>query len=281
MWKEKLKLFATNLRILIYIVLAAAIAFGAVFVWNKYNLQQVVVDMSDATIAVLGTLLGAIVGGLFTLIGTNYLHRKTLKAQTEIKKKNLIYKPLYDELKDIQQNKLSSNEYPRYVQLDKNGHDYPNMIRFSVWGRIKNDTRFLESPKILIQEMEKLYAAINDYLAARERIGNILTTELNVLLESEKNTKCTIQNIGDSLAHRVLVGEKIDVFEYMHSAIAPKVEISTDEQQRINNLFYERCVVNAEIQQTKVNREAWEKQQKLVLELLITLIALVTKKYEE
>ena len=89
MWKEKLKLFATNLRILIYIVLAAAIAFGAVFVWNKYNLQQVVVDMSDATIAVLGTLLGAIVGGLFTLIGTNYLHRKTLKAQTEIKKINV------------------------------------------------------------------------------------------------------------------------------------------------------------------------------------------------
>ena len=34
----------------------------------------------------------AIVGGLFTLIGTNYLHRKTLKAQTEIKKKNTVIK---------------------------------------------------------------------------------------------------------------------------------------------------------------------------------------------
>ena len=81
MWKEKFKLFLANIRILLYVVLTIAIALGAVRVWFKFDLQIVVTNMSDTTIAVLGTLLGAIVGGIFTLIGTNYLHRKTLKAK--------------------------------------------------------------------------------------------------------------------------------------------------------------------------------------------------------
>ena len=39
------------------------------------------------TIGVLGTLLGAIVGGLFSLIGSIYVNNKKIISESEIKKR--------------------------------------------------------------------------------------------------------------------------------------------------------------------------------------------------
>lgn len=66
---------------------------------------------------VVGTLLGAFIGGVFSLMGSVWVNNKQQKAAQNIKRKNIIYSPLYDELINIQNNILEQNPFPWYLTL--------------------------------------------------------------------------------------------------------------------------------------------------------------------
>ena len=55
-------------------------------------LPYINIPTDTTTIGVVGTLLGAIVGGVFTLIGSIYVNNKQLTSNFEIKRKNIIYR---------------------------------------------------------------------------------------------------------------------------------------------------------------------------------------------
>lgn len=54
-----------------------------------------------ANTGVAGTILGTVIGGLLTLAGSIWVYSKEQRAKQNVKRKNLIYSPLYDELQTI------------------------------------------------------------------------------------------------------------------------------------------------------------------------------------
>ena len=281
MRKEKIKLFfakySTAITIITIIVGLLIIAY---FI-KKTDVLSMFKDISDTEFAVYGTLLGAIVGGVFTLIGTSFVNKQQLKAQTQIKRKNLIYKPLYDELMEIQEDYMKQNPFPNYVAIGKSKTSMPRFSpQYTVWERIKADTRYFEVPESLKKEIKILHKYIEDYLVAISDLNTIIKDILNTTLQTELSTECTIVNIGDVLSGCVLTESNLDIFNHLNDALKPKIEIDDENREKVSNLFYEKCKQNKQIQTIKKARKLWFEQQKRVLELLTTLISFVTIKYE-
>ena len=87
-----------------------------VFDGNKIKIPKI--KFSSEAIGVTGTLLGAFIGGFFSLAGSVWVAKMQNKAQREVLKKNIIYKPLYDELI---KNDRTLKEYP-----------YPTSVKMTV-----------------------------------------------------------------------------------------------------------------------------------------------------
>lgn len=281
MFKEKIKLFYAKNSVLIMSIITLIFLMFIVLTAKNTDVLKIFEELSDTEFAVYGTLLGAVVGGIFTLIGTNFVNKQQLKSQTQIKRKNLIYKPLYEELIEIQCDFMIQNPYPEYISIDKNKTSFPKYSpQYTVWERIKADTRYFEVPKSLKDELNILNKTIADYLIEIRDINKTITDILNKILKSELSTQCTIINIGSVLSKQVLTESNIDIFNQLDYALKPNVEVSYEERERISKLFYESCKQNEKIQAIKNARALWYKQQERTLDLLTTLISFVTIKYE-
>lgn len=279
MRKEKIKLFFAKYSTAITIITMIVVLLIIAYFVKKTDVLAIFKDISDTEFAVYGTLLGAIVGGVFTLIGTSFVNKQQLKAQTQIKRKNLIYKPLYDELMEIHEDYMKQNPFPQYVAIGKSKTSMPRFSpQYTVWERIKSDTRYFETPESLKKEIKILYKYIGDYLVAINDMNTIIKDILNTTLQTELSTECAIINIGDVLSRCVLTESSLDIFNQLNDALKPKID--DENRQRVSNLFYEKCKQNKQIQTIKRARKTWFEQQKRVLELLTTLISFVTIKYE-
>lgn len=157
-WIQKYK------KILFCIVILALVGIIALLI-SKVSINVNIAD--SAVIGVAGTLLGAVIGGFLSLMGSLWINSKQQRATQNIKKKNVIYSSLYDELVDIQNRILVLNPYPNYVVFEKGDQTMTPYPQFSAWGRLKADTRYLEVPNILVKKMEQLESAIQKYLDMR------------------------------------------------------------------------------------------------------------------
>ena len=235
---------------------------------------------SGETLAVIGTLLGAIIGGVFTLMGSIYVNKKQIKAQTYIKRKNLIYKPLYDELCKIENDVLATNPYPSMIffeTLDRTSKNHP---QYTVWGRIKSDTRYLETPQILIKEIDKLFEKIEEYLKVRNSNNEMMTELANNILQDVIGTKCSIINLGDSIIKYALKDTGEEVFKIYENCLKEKVEVTDEQWIQADEKFYKVCRKNEKILDIKSAKQEWVSQQKKVIEILTDLIQYVNIKYE-
>ena len=52
-------------------------------------------------------------------MGSIYVNNKQLTSNFEIKRKNIIYRPLYDELLEIRKILVEENPYPHFVEFDR------------------------------------------------------------------------------------------------------------------------------------------------------------------
>ena len=281
MSKLKIKLFVAKNKLWIYPIFCI-ICIGVFFSIasnSKIDFIQKVTNCSGEVIAVIGTLLGAVVGAIFTFMGSIYVNKRQLQAQTHIKRKNIIYKPLYDELCNIQNNILLDNPYPAMISfqtLDRTSHIIP---QYTVWGRIKSDTRYLETPSNLVAEMEVLYDRINEYIKVRNGNNDEMTELINGILHEVLGTTCSITNIGDCIIRYALIESEDHVIRYDYE-LKDKVDVTEEQKALVDKLFYEKCCTNQTIQRIKWEKLAWEKQQKKVISLLTDLIQLVNIKYE-
>lgn len=271
--------FARHRKIVSMICLAFCITFLTILSM-KFNLISRIGGLSGNFVAVGGTLLGAVIGGVFTLIGSVYVNQRQLKAQTHIKRKNLIYKPLYDELCEIQNDILVGNPYPHRIVFWKEEQGWHRNPQYTVWGRIKSDTRFLETPQCLVEEVELLYQRINEYIKIRSGGTDFLTKIINDIMQETVNAQCKIINIGDSLIGDALKDSGRDIVEYLYYGLKNDGGISDDQREQINKKFYEACKENETIIKIQKAREAWDIQQKKVIELLTDLIQYVNIRYE-
>lgn len=284
MYRIKIKLFFTRNGKWIYPIIVLIGVFIIIYLYKKTNINinvfETVRNWSSETIAVAGTLLGAVIGGVFTLLGSVYVNKKQLKTQTQIKRKNIIYKPLYDELCDIKNNILSENPYPDIITFKTEDWGRLKVPQYTVWDRIKADTRYLETPKTVIDEMEDLYLKINEYLKTRVGNNEEMTMLINDIFQEVIGTQSTIINLGDSIIKYVLEDSQEDIYEKYKFGLKENVNVSEEQRERIKALFYERSGKNSNIQKIKKAKQEWELQQEKVIDHLTDLIKYVNLKYE-
>ena len=175
-----------------------------VFVMSFVALYMTIVGMTKMDFCTLTEnaglfgVVGAFIGGVFSLMGSVWVNNKQQKAAQNIKRKNIIYSPLYDELINIQNNILEQNPFPWYIEFRKGPQTMSPHPQYDAWRRIKSDTRYLEVPDYLKKQIEKLENTIHDYIEYRYKANVEIQTILNNSLSENGLSKCEIINIGAS-----------------------------------------------------------------------------------
>lgn len=238
--------------------------------------------MSDPTkVGVIGTLLGAVAGGVFSLLGSVWVTNRQQHTQFEIKRKNIIYKPLYDELVDIKENILPVNPYPIHIEFIAGRQSINPHPQYSAWGRIKNDSRYLETPQVLKTQMENLYKAIEVYIQVRRQASLQIGLLLNDVLTNNGIVVPPIVNIGDAISGPILrQNPDYDVCEVYGFSSAGQRKLSAEKEQMINKELSEKANTDPIVLKTKVAYKKMLEEQDKAIAILSDLIQIVTYKYE-
>ena len=272
---EKTKLLIAK-NWLIKAILVVCFLCAVLFV-GKHLYMIIQHDIPELNEGIIGTLLGAIVGGVFTLLGSIIINKNVQKAQNAIKRKGIIYKPLYDELKNIHERILIDNPYPNNVSFEKEIQSYIPIPQYTVWGRIKNDSRYFEVPKKLRDEMEKLYKTIETY--QDEYSKTCYTFDRFYREEHKKINDLPLPedaSYGGSLLRFVIDDS---TREYRRPMWFDK-EL-TDEQIRCFwNSCYSRAVDCIDYKRLKEAKNKWRSSEDKVLSLLSIYIEYIIVKYE-
>ncbi|MCM1218847.1 MAG: hypothetical protein NC548_30560 [Lachnospiraceae bacterium] len=234
---------------------------------------------NSAIIGVVGTLLGAVIGGFLSLMGSLWINSKQQRATQNIKKKNVIYSPLYDELVDIHNRILVSNPFPNYIVFEKGDQTILPHPQFTAWERIKSDTRYLEVPDILMKQMEQLENAIHNYQDIRGKGNEVVQRIFNEVLQENGLNKCLITNIGEVISSGILNNEKVDIY-HMAMEIASPNQLADSIKRKVNEQTYEKCNSDEMVLEIRKRYDVWIKVQSDAIEMLSILIKQVLLKYE-
>lgn len=269
----KHKWFTRGIRI----AAVAAVLITVVYVWHRFGVN---ISLDATSIGVIGTLVGAVVGGVFSLLGSIYVNRSQQRATYDIKRKNTIYKPLYDELVNMKENVLTQNPFPSYIEFKVGPQTITPHPQYAAWIRIKGDTRYLETPVILKDQMEKMYAAIDAYMTARGEAGLQMNTVFNEIL-SKNGTGTNISNIESVIDTAVLKNDKdYNLCQDSEWFIAGKQKLSHDKQMKISSEMYEAAENDKIIVKCRDTYKALLEEQDKAIDILSHLIQLVLYKYE-
>lgn len=109
----------------------------------------------------LSTLVAALLGGALAFYGSVYVQKSELRSNASIRRRDEIYKPLYNELLQMQSN-LIEFPCPSGFKLFEN-MGYHNDPKFLEWNKFKKDYRVLQVPKIINSTLEELIILFTDY----------------------------------------------------------------------------------------------------------------------
>lgn len=276
--KIKIKINLYKYRYLIYIITLVIVSLVCIKL-----LPYISIPTDATTIGIVGTLLGAIVGGIFTLIGSIYVNNKQLTANFEIKRKNIIYRPLYDELLDINKIILEENPYPTYIVFGKRTQTIVRHPQFDAWNRIKGDSRILETPKCLKEQYNKLINSIKEYEKIRGTVNEPIKIVLNEELKNKFGKSCSISNIGDVISSEILENKTDKHFlkAYITNPMNREENLSDIQITEVEQALYNKCNELKEIKDVRNAYNIWLKEQSKTIELLENLIIEVAIKYEK
>ena len=278
---EHIRIFVVKIKILLYLILLCGVCILC-YVFIRGNWQFVTEIYKDSTlVGIIGTLLGAIIGGIFTLVGSLCVGKQQIKAQNQIRRKNVIYKPLYDELAEIHNLILKDNPYPLLIDFQKGSQTILRHPQFVVWGRIKADSRYLETPKKLARLLDCLEDNVRSYLSQRHEVNNVVTKILNNVLMREVETTCTIMNIGDVLLHYIVSDASFDLFKELHDSLNPRRAVDEETCKRIQDAFVAECKEDSEIISLQERYISWIQAEEDALALLAAMIKYTNAAYEE
>ena len=276
--KIKIKINLYKYRYLIYLILLAI----ALLVFIKI-LPYINIPTDATTIGVVGTLLGAIVGGIFTLIGSIYVNNKQLTANFEIKRKNIIYRPLYDELLEVNKIITEENPYPTYIVFEKRTQTIVRHPQLDAWNRINSDSRILETPECLKKQYNKLIDSIKKYEKERNTVNEPIKNALNEELSKKLNTSCSITNIGDVISRDIFENKfnRHGLNSYINNPFNSGEDVSNEKILELQQTLLKRCNEIDEVKNVRNIYNEWIKEQNKTIELLENLIIEIGIKYEK
>lgn len=276
--KIKISYFIEQHKFKIYFVLSFLII--SLLVYVTYLFKDISINISSSVMGVLG----AIVGGILTLCGSIYVHNNQLKSKSAIHRRNVIYKPLYDELIGIRIIVQEENPYPSYITFSKGTQTLTPHPQFSAWGRIKNDSRFILTPQYLADSLEELYKSVGEYLIWVRKASTDIQEKINEILLKKHNTTCTIRNLGDVIYSDIILKNKPsgELFKNtFENALNPGKKLTEQELLELEELVYEECGKLNSVQSLIKSYNRWIEIQDDIIEILKDLIKLISMKYEK
>lgn len=238
-----------------------------------------IISDNPTMFGVAGTLIGAVIGGFFSLMGSVWVNSKQQKATQNIKRKNIIYSPIYDELVDIQNRILIGNPSPTIIRFEKGMQTMLPHPQFSAWGRIKADTRYLEVPDLLSKQMEQLEEAVRKYQNIRGKSSNEIQEIFNGILRKNGLAECRIVNVGEVISKYILPDKRIDIYGEAMEFDGEK-KLDNCIRMKINSEIYDICNKNQIVLETRLYYKNWLKIQSETIQMLGLLIRQVLLKYE-
>lgn len=249
---------------------------------NIANFLEVIkeLNISNSLIGVIGTLFGAIIGGIISWHGSIRVAHKQQKAQTYIRRKNVIYKPLYDELADMHYNELKTNPHPTKFQLVKTYNTSSNASIIGAWNRIKSDSRYLETPKKIKKYMELYLKNVEEYFEAREK-AEAATSEIINDVWQQKFKTSNMRGLGKYILPKLMKDEPVELCEEVASYMSGNKEIDASTKAEIDNEIRTRCSDNESYKECKEKYKQWCDTGEETLEFLGLMIKKIAALYEE
>jgi len=233
-------------------------------------MRRIIATQSSLNDGLIGALLGALVGGVLALLGSFWVAKKQAKAQAEMNRRETIYKPLYDELKRIQDHILPVNPFPTFIAFKKGSQTIMPHPQYGVWGEIKLDSRLLETPKALVKQMEELYLKIEGYLTINPRARDEVRNVLNEVLAENNQQLCSIINVGDSLIPCVFQDNGNGIYDIaMRYA---NVNLDEETKGKINAAVHQKCTENQLMLDMQKSYNDYVTVQRKAIDLLRKLI---------
>lgn len=270
MIKYKFKYYMSKFRFILYILIILGLAL---------LIYSIIIQENPSP--AFSTIVGAIVGGSFSIIATSLAHSKQVKAQLNIKRRNIIYNPLYDELSYNKNILTVNNIYPNFIFFDSNYNLTTSCPQYTAWQRIKNDTRYLETPKIISIKMDELYLNIQYYLNSKEELTDTLQKTYNFVYNKLYEINCPLQNIGQVILSEVLSGNYFDF--YSKSTFVTSDDIINEEDKlkikEFNNIFISECNKISDVNKVRDIYQDLINSQQEVIDLLGLLIKTINSNY--
>lgn len=282
--KVKFDYFFERNKALFYSVIILLLALLTLYIFFLFQSTTVNMNISASIVGVFGAILGAIVGGVLTLFGSIYVNNNQMRSKSAIQRKNIIYKPLYDELIEVRNILNESNPYPTYVTFTKDQQTIRPHPQFSAWGRIKNDSRYIQTPRYLSEGMEGLYEAVIEYLESFPKAADEVQNRINELLYERHRTRFTIIKFGNFIISGLILKNKPkgELFkDYFEIGLNPRKSLTEEEIIEFENLVYEECYKLNSVKQLIRSYNKWIEKQENLINTLSYLIKLISMKYEK
>ena len=277
MEKLKFKIYVYKHRKILAIIFTFVVIFFLVKIYKSYNFTKT--TNNPTTFGVIATLLGAVIGGVFTLLGSIWVNKREQKSIYNLRRKNIIYSPLYDELINIKMNILEKNQYPGYIVFGIRQQTIIPHPQYSAWDRIKNDTRYLEVPLLLKDQMEKLYDTLREYISIRDSADAEIKEIVNKVLVMNGFEPSTIINLGEVLSSDILQGKDVDIFNEIYFS-KENCNISKEEVEKINLQILNFANELSSLNNIRRVYTIWMQEQDKAIEILSLLIKEIMQKYE-
>lgn len=256
-----------------FVLSCAAVIVLIYFSWNLIN--KVDIHLDSTAIGVAGTLFGAVIGGLLTLAGSIWVYSKEQRSKQNIKRKELIYSPLYDELQTIYDTVFTKNYYPPHADFSKEKQQYHDDVRFSAWERIKMDTRYLETPDVVKNQMELLCDVVQEYDTARQEFNGEVERIFDRIVENNGEPKSMLPGRGRVISKYILSEEDKNLYKEITLS-----KEETEVSKKIDMEVREAVENSAAMKHLKNSYAEWKATQEQTMKLIASLIEQVLLKYE-
>lgn len=260
------------------------------FTYSIFKMTDLTIENPGAA-AVFGTILGAVIAGFFSYLGAKSVFSGQIKAQANIKRKNEIYIPLYNELLKAH-NKNITNKYPILIAFEEVSDPrfiYPVYVE---WEKIKNDSRSIEMVSFIAEELEELFRMIDEYLLEVDFLKKSVVDKILEVLEAseifeKKDTsfaEMELKLYKDAILKNILLKNK-SMFDgaqmtLTYFDLTYNFEEPGEYDNMIGSIAYEECRKLPGIIKLEKTFLKWMLIEKKVLKNLENIIKTINLKYE-